>query len=162
MRRLFGTDGVRGVAGRFPLSASAVVRLAASAGRVLRRHVKSKKMHNVLIVRDTLLRSGALLFRPSRAGSRSAMDCGFTTAAFSARPRPRSWFGLIGFKPASSFLLRTIRPNSTASNFSIRTAANGRTRGSIFERRKAFLLQEQIGFRENSAASKKTVRRLAE
>ena len=61
MQRLFGTDGVRGVAGRFPLSASAVVRLAASAGRVLRRNIKSKESQ-VLIVRDTRS-SGALLFR---------------------------------------------------------------------------------------------------
>jgi phosphoglucosamine mutase len=61
MQRLFGTDGVRGVAGRFPLSASAVVRLATAAGRVLRRHVKVDNSQ-VLIVRDTR-GSGAVLFR---------------------------------------------------------------------------------------------------
>jgi phosphoglucosamine mutase len=49
------------VAGRFPLSASAVVRLAVAAGKVLRRRIKAKES-NILIVRDTRF-SGTSLFR---------------------------------------------------------------------------------------------------
>ncbi len=52
MNRLFGTDGIRGVAGRFPLTPSDVERLGVAAAEVLKKKTSSKSPR-ILIVRDT-------------------------------------------------------------------------------------------------------------
>ncbi|MGQ0644837.1 MAG: phosphoglucosamine mutase [Elusimicrobiota bacterium] len=68
-RKLFGTDGVRGVAGRWPLTDEFVRRLGWAAGRVLGR--KSPGSRPVLVVRDTR-GSGPSLQRALSAGLRAA------------------------------------------------------------------------------------------
>lgn len=71
MAKLFGTDGVRGVAGRFPLTADFVRRLGWAAGQVFSAGKPGRKL---LMVRDTRA-SGPALARAladglSRAGVR--------------------------------------------------------------------------------------------
>lgn len=53
MSRLFGTDGIRGPAGRGKLSPAALVRLGLSLARVLRSHTPLGAAPRVLIGRDT-------------------------------------------------------------------------------------------------------------
>ena len=57
MRRLFGTDGVRGTANTEPMTAETVLKLAMAAGLVLRR---GDHRHLVVIGKDTRL-SGYML-----------------------------------------------------------------------------------------------------
>lgn len=52
MTKLFGTDGIRGLTGHFPLRANDVIKLGRTAGSVLRKHVGSKACR-VILVRDT-------------------------------------------------------------------------------------------------------------
>ncbi|MEL6701381.1 MAG: phosphoglucosamine mutase, partial [Pseudomonadota bacterium] len=66
-RKLFGTDGVRGEANTFPMTAEAALRLGAAAGRYFRR---SDRTHQVVIGKDTR-RSGYML--------ENALTAGFTS-----------------------------------------------------------------------------------
>ncbi len=52
MKRIFGTDGVRGKANRFPMDAPTLLRLGQAAGEVCRR---GKTRHRALIGKDTRL-----------------------------------------------------------------------------------------------------------
>ena len=52
MGKLFGTDGVRGVAGRYPLTTDFVRRLGWATGRVLAKH-EPGRARTVFVVRDT-------------------------------------------------------------------------------------------------------------
>ena len=52
IKKLFGTDGIRGVAGKPPLTKEDVIRIGQAAGLVLKRH-HPKEAIRVLIVRDT-------------------------------------------------------------------------------------------------------------
>ncbi|TDK50916.1 phosphoglucosamine mutase [Antarcticimicrobium luteum] len=65
--RLFGTDGVRGQANTWPMTADAALRLAAAAGRYFRT---DKQEHRVVIGKDTRL-SGYML--------ETALTAGFTS-----------------------------------------------------------------------------------
>jgi len=65
--RLFGTDGVRGQANTWPMTADAALRLAAAAGRYFRT---DKQEHRVVIGKDTRL-SGYML--------ENALTAGFTS-----------------------------------------------------------------------------------
>ncbi|MGI8748476.1 MAG: phosphoglucosamine mutase, partial [Deinococcus sp.] len=65
-RRFFGTDGVRGVAGEFPLTAPWVMNLGAAAAEVLRRASQSGRV-TVTIGRDTR-QSGDMLEAALAAG----------------------------------------------------------------------------------------------
>lgn len=57
-RKLFGTDGMRGTANTYPMTAEVALRLAAAAGRYFRQ---DKKMsHKVVIGKDTR-RSGYMI-----------------------------------------------------------------------------------------------------
>ena len=67
-RGLFGTDGVRGTANTYPITAEAALRLAAAAGRYFRQNDIRK--HRVVIGKDTR-RSGYML--------ESALVAGFTS-----------------------------------------------------------------------------------
>lgn len=60
MGRLFGTDGVRGLAGKPPLSTDFVRRLGWATGRVLALHEPTRP-HAVFVVRDTRASGPALL-----------------------------------------------------------------------------------------------------
>ncbi|MBE3636882.1 phosphoglucosamine mutase [Mangrovicoccus algicola] len=53
MRKLFGTDGVRGRANTYPMTAEMALRLGAAAGRYFRRD--GKDTHRVVIGKDTRL-----------------------------------------------------------------------------------------------------------
>lgn len=66
MGKLFGTDGVRGVAGRFPLTADFVRRLGWAAGAVLAKR-EPRQARTVFVVRDTRA-SGPLLLRALAEG----------------------------------------------------------------------------------------------
>ena len=48
--KLFGTDGVRGRANKYPMTAEMALKLAAAAGRYFR---KDQKQHRVVIGKDT-------------------------------------------------------------------------------------------------------------
>lgn len=63
--KLFGTDGVRGQANDYPMTADVALRLGAAAGRYFRRD--DNKMHRVLIGKDTRL-SGYMFENALTAG----------------------------------------------------------------------------------------------
>ncbi len=91
MRRYFGTDGMRGAANSFPITAETALRLGQAAGRVFRRGVHR---HRVVIGKDTRL-SGYMM--------ESAMVAGLTSMGmdvFLFGPLPT---------PAVSFLTRSLR-----------------------------------------------------
>jgi phosphoglucosamine mutase len=67
-RKLFGTDGVRGRANTFPMTAEVALRLGAAAGRFFRRD--GSAAHRVVIGKDTRL-SGYML--------ENALTAGFTS-----------------------------------------------------------------------------------
>lgn len=64
MKKLFGTDGIRGVAGEWPLTPEFVRRIGRAAGRVLARKGGSRRL---FLVRDTRA-SGAYLARALTRG----------------------------------------------------------------------------------------------
>ncbi|MFT4014704.1 MAG: phosphoglucosamine mutase [Paracoccus sp. (in: a-proteobacteria)] len=64
-RKLFGTDGVRGRANAYPMTAEMALRLGAAAGRYFRR--KGEDHHRVVIGKDTRL-SGYMLENALTAG----------------------------------------------------------------------------------------------
>lgn len=64
-KKLFGTDGVRGTANTFPMTAELALRLGAAAGRYFRRD--SSTAHRVVIGKDTRL-SGYMLESALTAG----------------------------------------------------------------------------------------------
>ena len=64
-RKLFGTDGVRGTANTYPMTAELALRLGAAAGRYFRRG--GKGAHRVVIGKDTRL-SGYMLENALTAG----------------------------------------------------------------------------------------------
>lgn len=91
MRRYFGTDGMRGRANSFPITAETALRLGQAAGRVFRR---GAHRHRVVIGKDTRL-SGYMM--------ESAMVAGLTSMGmdvFLFGPLPT---------PAVSFLTRSLR-----------------------------------------------------
>ena len=67
MQKLFGTDGVRGKAGQYPLDAPTVFRLGAALARALRRDDRDVRF---LVGRDTR-ESGSWIERELAAGVRS-------------------------------------------------------------------------------------------
>ena len=91
-RKLFGTDGVRGRANSFPMTAEMALRLGAAAGRYFRRDGSSA--HRVVIGKDTRL-SGYML--------ENALTAGFTSTGMNVLllgPVPT---------PAVGFLTRSMR-----------------------------------------------------
>ena len=64
-RKLFGTDGVRGRANTYPMTAEMALRLGAAAGRYFRR--EGSAVHRVVIGKDTRL-SGYMLENALTAG----------------------------------------------------------------------------------------------
>src|SRR5574343_520497 len=65
MRKLFGTDGVRGRANTYPMTAEMALKLGAAAGRYFRRDGSSA--HRLVIGKDTRL-SGYMLENALTAG----------------------------------------------------------------------------------------------
>ncbi len=92
IRKLFGTDGVRGRANSFPMTAEMALRLGAAAGRFFRRDRSAA--HRVVIGKDTRL-SGYML--------ENALTAGFTSTGMNVLllgPVPT---------PAVGFLTRSMR-----------------------------------------------------
>ena len=90
-RKLFGTDGVRGKANEYPMTAETILRLASAAGRYFRR---DQQEHRVVIGKDTRL-SGYML--------ENALTAGFTSTGmnvFLLGPVPT---------PAVGYLTRSMR-----------------------------------------------------
>ncbi len=90
-RKLFGTDGIRGVANRFPMTADTALRLGRAAGQIFRRRTPP---HRVVIGKDTRL-SGYML--------EPALTAGFVSAGMDVMlvgPMPT---------PAVAFLTRSLR-----------------------------------------------------
>jgi phosphoglucosamine mutase len=52
MKKLFGTDGIRGLTGHYPFRSSDVIAIGRAAGLVLRKKIRSKKIR-ILAARDT-------------------------------------------------------------------------------------------------------------
>ncbi len=71
LRKYFGTDGVRGKVGEYPITPDFVLKLGYAAGRVLSRNGTRK----VIIGKDTRV-SGYML--------ESALEAGFSAAGVSA------------------------------------------------------------------------------
>ncbi len=91
MRRLFGTDGIRGTANREPMTALTALRVGEATGRVFRR---GTHRHRVVIGKDTRL-SGYML--------EPALTAGFVSAGMNVMlvgPLPT---------PAVAFLTRSLR-----------------------------------------------------
>ncbi len=65
--KLFGTDGVRGTANSWPMTADLALRLGAAAGRYFRRDKRDKNEHRVVIGKDTRL-SGYMIEYALTAG----------------------------------------------------------------------------------------------
>ena len=59
-RKFFGTDGVRGRANSYPMTADFCLKLGAAAGSYFRR--ANKKSHRVVIGKDTRLSGYCLLY----------------------------------------------------------------------------------------------------
>ncbi|AHM05664.1 Phosphoglucosamine mutase [Roseibacterium elongatum DSM 19469] len=86
-RKLFGTDGVRGRANSYPMTADMALRLGAAAGRFFRRD--ASREHRVVIGKDTRL-SGYML--------ENALTAGFTSTGmnvFLLGPVPTPAVGLL-------------------------------------------------------------------
>ena len=75
-RKFFGTDGVRGRANSYPMTADFCLKLGAAAGSYFRR--ANKKSHRVVIGKDTRL-SGYMFENALTAGLTSSGMNGFTT-----------------------------------------------------------------------------------
>lgn len=87
MRKLFGTDGVRGEANAYPMTAEMAMRLGAAAGRYFRRD--GSHGHRVVIGKDTRL-SGYMF--------ETAMTAGFTSTGmnvFLLGPVPTPAVGML-------------------------------------------------------------------
>ncbi len=65
--KLFGTDGVRGLANSWPMTADLALSLGAAAGRYFRRDKQDKQEHRVVIGKDTRL-SGYMIEYALTAG----------------------------------------------------------------------------------------------
>ena len=90
MTRVFGTDGVRGAVGQYPMTPEFVLKLGWAAGKVLGNHGRRR----VLIGKDT--RVSGYMFE-------SALESGFSAAGVDVRllgPMPT---------PAIAYLTRTLR-----------------------------------------------------
>ncbi|NKX43894.1 phosphoglucosamine mutase [Roseicyclus persicicus] len=86
-RKLFGTDGVRGRANTYPMTAEMALRLGAAAGRYFRRD--GSRAHRVVIGKDTRL-SGYML--------ETALTAGFTSTGMNVLllgPVPTPAVGLL-------------------------------------------------------------------
>src|SRR5689334_18510721 len=70
MDKLFGTDGIRGIAGKSPLTASEVHRLGRAAGSVLHKKFSGERIR-IFAVRDT--RSSGLWLLDSLAKGLQSM-----------------------------------------------------------------------------------------
>ena len=93
MTRVFGTDGVRGEVGRYPMTPEFVLKLGWAAGKVLGDHGRRR----VLIGKDT--RVSGYMFE-------SALESGFSAAGVDVRllgPMPT---------PAIAYLTRTLRASA--------------------------------------------------
>ena len=71
MKKFFGTDGIRGKTGDYPVTPDFFVRLGYAAGLVLTKHVESNIKPTVVIGKDTRI-SGYML--------ESALESGFSAA----------------------------------------------------------------------------------
>ncbi len=94
MRKYFGTDGVRGKVGEFPITPDFALKLGYAAGKVLAKHSKKP---SVIIGKDTRL-SGYLF--------ESALEAGFAYAGvkvYMAGPIPT---------PAIAYLTKTLRQSA--------------------------------------------------
>lgn len=96
-RRYFGTDGIRGRVGEWPISADFMLRLGRGLGVVLGREKKSSRRPLVLIGKDT--RASGYMFE-------SALEAGLTAAGADVRlfgPMPT---------PAVAYLTRSLRADA--------------------------------------------------
>jgi phosphoglucosamine mutase len=92
----FGTDGIRGPVGVYPMTAQAIVRLGQAAGKVIASHSKNSAP-KVLIGKDT--RISGYMFE-------SALEAGFSASGVNIRmlgPMPT---------PAIAYLTRTFRADA--------------------------------------------------
>src|SRR5258708_39550628 len=95
-RRHFGTDGIRGTVGTFPITPEFVLRLGQAAGRVLSLQTPGRRA-TVLIGKDTRV-SGYML--------EAALEAGFSSVGVDVvlwRPLPA---------PAVAYLTRGQRPRA--------------------------------------------------
>ena len=94
MRKYFGTDGIRGKAGKFPITVDFFTKLSFAAGKVLTKDNRSSSKPKVIIGKDTR-ESGYML--------ESALEAGFSAAGvdvFLTGPIPT---------PAIAYLTKTLR-----------------------------------------------------
>ena len=97
MRKLFGTDGIRGVANVEPLTAEMAVRLGRAAAYFFNKRKNKKGHHRIIIGKDTRL-SGYML-----EGSLTAGICSMGVDVLLVGPMPT---------PAIAFLTRSFRADA--------------------------------------------------
>jgi phosphoglucosamine mutase len=97
MKKFFGTDGIRGEVGKYPITPNTAMHLGYAAGRVLRNEMDDSKRALVLIGKDT--RISGYMFE-------SALEAGFSAAGVD--------IGLLGPMPtpAVAYLTRTLRADA--------------------------------------------------
>ena len=108
-RKYFGTDGIRGPVGQFPITPEFILKLGWAAGMAFRRQGKCR----ILIGKDT--RISGYMFE-------SALEAGLVAAGADVM--------LLGPMPVSSSAPRTIRTTTTVSSSSPARAPSCRTRSS--------------------------------
>jgi phosphoglucosamine mutase len=121
-RRYFGTDGIRGLANRHPMTSEIALKVGMAAGKIFRN---GSHRHRVVIGKDTRL-SGYMI--------ESALLSGFTAVGcdvFLLGPMPT---------PAVAMLTRSLRADlgvmiSASHNRLIPTAISSQTRPSCRSRR---------------------------
>jgi phosphoglucosamine mutase len=110
MGKLFGTDGVRGVAGRYPLTTNFVRRLGWATGTVLAKR-EPRRPRTVFVVRDTRA-SGPVLLRALAEGLGSA---GFGVLDGGVLPTP-AVAALLPSLPAAAGAVISASHNPAAHN----------------------------------------------
>lgn len=94
MRKLFGTDGIRGVANVEPMTAEMAVKLGRAAAYLFKKHKNKKGHHRIVIGKDTRL-SGYMF-----EGALTAGICSMGVDVLLVGPMPT---------PAIAFLTRSLR-----------------------------------------------------
>lgn len=94
MRKLFGTDGIRGIANTYPMTAEMAMKIGRATARLFKN---SKRKHRILVGRDTRL-SGPMIESALASGI-----CSMGVDAIAAGPLPT---------PAVSFLTADMRADA--------------------------------------------------
>jgi hypothetical protein len=131
-KKIFGTDGVRGIANIEPVTAETALKLGRAAGHVfknLESQARGRGRHKIVIGKDTRL-SGYML---ENAFSSGILSMGVDVLFIGPLPTPGVAYvtRACAPTPASSSPLPTILMPITASSFSAPTATSSTTKSNL-------------------------------